>query len=448
MKCIYIENEIMKTKKICVMGMGYVGLTLSVILADVGFKVYGIESNEEIVKSLNKGVPHFYETQLEVLLTRHINNNLIINSSMPQESCDIYIISVGTPLLKSEKKPNINYITQALIDVSKHMSKGSMVILRSTLPVGTTRNIASPTLEKYSNLVVGKDFSLVFAPERTIEGKALIELRTNSQIIGGIDDSSISLAAEMFRKITPTVVTVSSLEAAETVKLIDNSYRDLKFAYANEIAILSEKMGMDAVEIINAANVHYPRNNIPVPSPGVGGACLSKDPHIFVNVANNYGYTPQLIKTARNLNEGIPSLIVQRVKKQLNDMGKDISNAKIMIVGFAFKGQPETSDMRDSTTLLLINELKKYNDIIFGYDPVVSKEEIEKLGIKYTSIENGSKNADCIMFMNNHSSYLNLDPLKIISNMNESCIIYDSWHIFDQKIFEDMNNVYYGGVGF
>lgn len=438
----------MTIKKICVVGMGYVGLTLSVVLADVGFKVYGIELNKEIVKLLNTSKPHFYETQLEFLLARHVNNNLLIDSVMPQESCDVYIISVGTPLLKNEKKPNINYIKQALIDVSKHMSKGCLIILRSTVPVGTTRNVAAPLLEKHSNLSGGKDFYLVFAPERTLEGKALIELRTNSQIIGGLDDHSVSLAAEIFRKITPTIVTVSSLETAEIIKLIDNSYRDIKFAYANEIAILSEKMGLDAGEIINAANIHYPRNNIPVPSPGVGGACLSKDPYILIDDAKYYGYTPQLIKTARALNECIPSLIVQRIKKQLDNMGKDISNSKIMIIGFAFKGQPETSDMRDSTTLWLINELKKYNDVIFGYDPIVPAEEIEKLGIKFTSVEKGSENADCIMFMNNHPSYSNLDPYKIISNMNNPCIFYDSWRVFDPKIFKDMKDVYYGGVGF
>ena len=171
-------------------------------------------------------------------------------------------------------------------------------------------------VEEESGLKVGKDFHFSFAPERTIEGKAIIELEENSQIIGGFDQESVDITSSLFRKITHTIVAVSNIEAAEMVKILDNTYRDIRFAYSNEIAIICEKLGLNAIELINAANVHYPRNNIPVPSPGVGGACLSKDPHILTYFSRISGYNPKLIEEGRNVNEKIPSLIVDRISER------------------------------------------------------------------------------------------------------------------------------------
>lgn len=438
-------------KNIVIMGMGYVGLTLSVILAKAGFKVYGIEKNKEVVSRLRKGDPHFHEKGLNILLQKSISDkSLEIYEEIPNKSIDVFIISVGTPLKKDSKEPNLEHIQNVLSDVGKTMKKGSLIVLRSTIPVGLSRTIAIPTLEKVSGLKAGKDFYFVFAPERTIEGKALTELESNSQIIGGFDEKSVSLASDIFHKITHTVVCVSSLESAEIIKLMDNTYRDVRFAYSNEVAMICEKIGVDATEVIKAANVHYPRNNIPFPSPGVGGACLSKDPYIMYDFADKRGYSPLLIKSAREINEFIPGQIVSRLKAKLEEKDKDIKNSKIFIIGFAFKGDPETSDIRDSTTLWFLNELKKEANLknICGFDPVIEKKEIEKLGIKVcNTIEEGCINADIVLFMNNHQSYLNIDPYKICSKMNKPAIFYDSWRMFEKKMFANISEVDYMGVG-
>ena len=431
------------------MGMGYVGLTLSVVLAKNGFKVYGIEIKKEIVENLKKGIPHFHEKRLKALLRQQQKlGNLKIRESLPNAKIDIYIICVGTPLKKESGTPNIDYIRNIVVNVANHMNQNSLIILRSTVPVGTSRNVVLPLLEKQSGLQAGKDFSFAFAPERTIEGNAILELETNPQIIGGFDEKSVSPASDLFRKLTPTVINVSSLEAAEMIKILDNTYRDVRFAYANEIAMICEKLNLDATELINAANTHYPRNNIPIPSPGVGGACLSKDPHILIDFAKKAGYGTKIVKESRRINEYIPVQIVKRIKTKLNEFNKDIKNVKIFIVGFAFKGEPETSDMRDSTTLWFLDELKKYASDIYGFDPVVDNEQFKHLGVKICdTMEEGYSNADVILFLNNHRSYLDLDPFEICSKMNEPAIFFDAWRMFEKELFKNIKGIHYMGVG-
>lgn len=436
-------------KKIATMGMGYVGLTLSVVLAKNGFKVYGIEVKKEIVENLKSGKPHFHETRLEALLRQQQKlGNLEIHESLPNEEIDVYIISVGTPLKKGSRTPNIEYIRDVVVNVANNMNQDSLIILRSTVPVGTSRNIVIPLLEKQSNLKAGNAFSFAFAPERTIEGKAIVELETNPQIIGGFDEKSVRLASDLFRKLTPTVINVSNLEAAEMIKILDNTYRDVRFAYANEVAMICEKLNLDATELINAANTHYPRNNIPAPSPGVGGACLSKDPYILIDFAKKAGYDAKIIEESRRINEYIPIQIVKRIKAKLEEFNKDIKKAKIFVVGFAFKGEPETSDMRDSTTLWFIDELKKYASNIYGFDPVIDNELLKHLGIKVCdTMEEGYSNADVILFLNNHKSYLDLDPFEICSKMNKPAIFYDAWRMFEEEMFRNIMDICYGGVG-
>ena len=435
---------------VAVMGMGYVGLTLSVVLARNGIKVHGIEVNEEVVSQLKEGVPHFQESGLQNLLINQQRNGMLdIETMLPEgEEIDAYIISVGTPLKSGSNEPNIEYIRNVVRDVARHLSPGSLVILRSTVPVGVSRNVVIPILEEESGLKVGKDFHFSFAPERTIEGKAIIELEENSQIIGGFDQESVDITSSLFRKITHTIVAVSNIEAAEMVKILDNTYRDIRFAYSNEIAIICEKLGLNAIELINAANVHYPRNNIPVPSPGVGGACLSKDPHILTYFSRISGYNPKLIEEGRNVNEKIPSLIVDRISETLDSLGKDISSSKIFIIGFAFKGNPETSDLRDSTTLWLLDILKDKCTNIFGYDPVVGEEEIAKLGVTYSDVPSGIVDADVVMLMNNHKSYSDFDLQKFAREMNNPGIIYDSWGMARLSHSEEIPGIEYFGVGF
>ena len=281
-----------KTRKIAVMGLGFVGLTLAVVMADSGFSVLGIETQEAVVELLRRGVPHFYELGLANQLRFHIGRQLQVETRLRPGECDVYIISVGTPVDENHQ-PVLQAVETAARDVGKALKPGDAVMLRSTVPVGTTRNFVLPILEQESGLRGGKDFSLVFAPERTVAGKAIKELRSLPQIIGALDLQGAEVAAAIFRELTPTIVMVDLPEAAEMVKLVNNTFRDTIFSFANEIALVCERYGLDAFKIIDAANEGYPRDPVPMPSPGVGGVCLKKDPICSSRLPRRGAWSPR-----------------------------------------------------------------------------------------------------------------------------------------------------------
>lgn len=431
------------TMKVCVVGLGYVGLTLAITLSDCGVIVYGVDSKKETVLSLRNGKPTISEKNVVSLLQKHLGTNLHILENIPEMDFDAYMICVGTPL-NSKNSPILDYIISASEETGTRLKKGQVVILRSTIPVGTTRNIVIPILEEKSNLKSGVDFDVVFAPERTAEGVALSELKTNPQIIGSLTSEGIEKTSLIFKQMTPTIIPVSSIETAEMMKLIDNTYRDVRFAYANEIAIICETLKLDAKECIEKANFQYPRNNIPMPSPGVGGPCLSKDPYILAHVASQYGYKPEIIAHSRWVNEYIPSFLAKKVVRKIEMMGGK-GNLKIFIIGFAFKGNPETGDIRNSPTLILVEELKKHFTNIVGYDPIVPTSDIENIGIKVTTIQKGFEDADCVVVMNNHESYHSLNMRELLRSASKPCVFVDCWSMF--RDLRKNKELIYTGVG-
>jgi len=431
--------------KINIVGLGYVGQTLAVVLADVGFEVYGSEKDEKTLDAIRKCQSHIKEPGINLLLKKHLNQNLFVGNpeEMYKNDVDAFIIAVTSPVDKKTKLPNVDIVKAAVYEIKDHLRPGQCVFLRSTVPVGTTRSIIKPILEE-SGLKAGEDFYLAFTPERTIEGSALKELRILPQVIGGINDKSVDEAAKIFRHTTPTIVCVSSLEAAELIKLLDNSYRDVRFAYANEVARYCEKIGLNTFEVVNATNQGYPRNNIPVPSPGVGGACLTKDPYILVDCARKVGETLNLISKAREINEQVTEHMVEELKKHGPLKGK-----RVFIAGFAFKGKPETNDMRESPTLDLVKHLSSENVFITGFDPCVEDEKIRSLGVEYVNnVEDGVKDVDVAIFMTNHDHFSNLDVKEIFSKMIKGGIIYDGWGLFKKQEVESLGLIYKGvGIG-
>ena len=441
------KSSDLKNKTVCVVGLGFVGLTLAIILADTGFKVIGYDVMQDMVNDINNGNPPFYEEGLSSLLKFHINKgNFRAVSSLKKEIHDIYIVSVGTPVDR-DHKPDIENIKKATIQIGKVLKNKDMVILRSTVPVGTTRDIILPILEKESNLKGGEAFYLAFAPERTVQGKALEELRSLPQIIGGLNKRSLDVASNFFSNLNTTIARMSSLEAAEMVKLVNNAYRDVTFAFANELAVTCDHWGIDPVNVINAANQGYPRNNIPVPSPGVGGPCLKKDPYIYIESVNDLSFKGGLSLCSRKINDYMSLFVFNKIDlfiKQ-NKIDQDI---KIFIVGFAFKGEPETSDVRDPTTVDLVKILKNKTDWhICGYDPVVSKDNVSRLDVAGCSIREGFKGADCVLIMNNHRSYIDMDILGLLELMNRPALFLDAWSLFPHKEIESVKGIFYGGLG-
>jgi UDP-N-acetyl-D-mannosaminuronic acid dehydrogenase len=434
--------------RIGVIGLGYVGLTIAISLAEVGYEVIGWDRCEDIRTSLQKGVPHIYEIGLESLLKVQLKKGRFIVGSSCDElrKCRVFLICVNTPVA-NDALPDLSQLEEAVIDLIDNLKPGDLVVVRSTVPVGTCRNVVKSIIEARTKYVAGKDFGLVFVPERTVEGRALEELRTLPQIIGGINDWSTEAASRIFSKLNPIIVRMDTLEEAEFVKLVNNTFRDVSFAFANEVAMMCEDYNLNAVKIIKAANSGYPRNIISLPSPGVGGPCLKKDPYIFVSTNKKNGML-SLAEIGRRTNEQVPKNIVRRLLDALQQCGKEPSGCSIFVLGFAFKGEPETIDMRESPTLDLVAALRNKVRTIYGYDPIVPRVNIEEMGIPWKGAEEGFVDTDAVLFMNNHHSFASMDIYRLVERMNRPAIFFDGWSLFDSDEIERIAGVRYMGLGY
>lgn len=435
-------------KKISVVGMGYVGLTLALTFSDLGFKVIGVEKREKVLGELEKGKAHFYEAGLEDILHRELGKGFRFVRDVEDAKSDIYIISVGTPV-DSGRVPDFSSLNEISQKIGKILKIKDLVIFRSTVSPGTIRNLVIPILESVSGLKAGDDFYVSFAPERTIEGRALEELRTLPQVIGGFDSESAILTANLFKIMSPQIILVKSLEIAEMVKLANNLCRDVNFAFANELALICDKFNIDTHEVINAANFGYPRDHIALPSPGVGGYCLTKDPYILSDATKRLGYSPQILEVARRINEQMPQYVVSQVEKFLKVTKKDIRSVKFCILGVAFKGKPDTSDIRFSPTIDVLNTLREKGAKNFHcYDAVVDRKVVEGLGVHFTDITKGFLDADCVLIMNNHPSFIKLDILNLLEYAASPVMFMDTWRIFSPEKILKQKGVKYSNLGF
>lgn len=440
------QRSEVKIKTVAVMGLGYVGLTLALTLNEFGIRVIGVDTNPNVVDTLKNGKPHFYEKGLESLLGKHVNKNLILSTNLQENDSDIFIVCVGTPV---DEHGNVeeNYLTSAVREVGKVLKPHDLVILRSTVPIGTCRNIVLPILEQESGLHADRDFFIAFAPERTVEGKALEELLTLPQVIGGYNKQSLDSASQLFQIFTHTIVSAESLEEAEAVKLLNNTFRDVSFSFSNEVAQMCDGFDLNARNIIRAANEGYVRNPIPYPSPGVGGACLVKDPYLYAASAKIGGYNAKLPIISREINESMIEFIARKVDVFCEKHGKDPATVKLFLVGMAFKGTPETSDIRHSTSVDILRKLQEnYNNIVI-YDPVAHAYDLKSLGAAIvTDIEAGFADADCVLVLNNHPSYSELDIYALTETMRAPSMLFDPWGMYRKEQLRNRDGVRYTGL--
>jgi len=412
---------------VCIMGMGYVGLTLGAVMSNKGFDVHGVEINPATLEIIRQGRAHFYEANLDALIRRGIKlGKLHVHEEIPEGiPFDAFIITVGTPL-DEEGKPRMDMVENVTNGICRRMRDGAMVILRSTVKLGTSLNVVRPKLD-----ATGKAYDLCFCPERTVEGKALEELVALPQIVGGLNEESTARAMSMFRRLTPMIVKVSSLMTAELIKLLDNSYRDLSFAFGNEVALISEAAGLDGQEVIRSANMGYPRTNIAKPG-FVGGPCLEKDPHILIDSLKGYNVVPELIKKGREINEGMVDYVFESVMKSLAPKKKPV----VSLMGLAFKGQPDTDDLRGSLALRMIRLFRerKPDAVLRGQDYVCSDVMIRSTGIEPADDVEAFRGADAVIIMNNHRKYFTLDIEQRALLLNKSALVYDCWNVFQSNL--------------
>jgi len=433
--------------KVCVLGMGFIGLTLAATLAETGIEVLGVDIIPEVIDSLKRKECYFFEPGLKESVKKYGGKNLIFSTAISDKSCNYYVICVGTPIDQGTGKPRLEYIEKASRSILPFLKKGDTLILRSTVPVGTSRNLVARMIESETRLKPGKDIYFGFVPERTVEGNALYEQKYIPQIVGALNKESGKKIEKLFSSFNKQLILVPDIEHAELCKIIDNTYRDVTFAYANQMSMICEELGLDFHIIRQACNNNYNRNNIPASSPGVGGACLTKDPYILIDLCNKLNINMELIKSARAINEVTVFNLAKKALKRLTALGKNIFSAKIFIMGFAFKGEPETSDMRFSTTIDLVNYLKPFCSNLYGYDAVSSKDMIEEMGVRTCSIEDGFKDADVVIIMNSHESHMKLNIKKLAALSNDPLIFIDCWNLYEKNKIAKFTNVIYSSIG-
>lgn len=435
-----------RDRNICIIGLGYVGLTLGVAMADAGFRVHGIEINSKVLDALNRGRAHFSERGLDAKLAAHLASGAFTfgDKLTPSDQITAYIVTVGTPV-GDDKRARFDAIYSVCERISNVLKDGDLVILRSTVRVGTTREVVKPLLDR-----TGRAYDLAFCPERTLEGKALVELCSLPQIVGGMDDDATFRASQLFSFMTPSVVRVRDPETAEMAKLINNTQRDFLFAFANEVAAMCEAARISAHEVISAGNIGYPRASLPVPGP-VGGPCLEKDPYILAESIERFGFAPQLALSARHWNEQLPIKSISRVSRLWRAKAKSgASPQKIALLGLAFKGRPETDDLRGSLALPIIEALRGEfpNAEIQGWDAVVSSENIERLGIQAAAnVEDAFTGADITIIQNNHECFTQLPYGTLLPRMNKPGLLYDFWNTYGENFAGPPDGIFCTGLG-
>lgn len=412
--------------RIGVIGLGYVGLTLAIAAADNGVDAYGVEVNQHIKDCLSKNHAHFFEPGLDALIKRHNHETFHCVEEFPEDKqFDAFIITVGTPLLKGEKRPNFEYIKSALQSI-KHIYTGDqLVILRSTVSVGTTRNVVLPFLAQLCGRPE-EEILIGMCPERTVEGKAVEELTHLPQIISGSNEEALEIAQKFFRHMTPYVIPVSSLEEAELVKLYCNTYRDMTFALGNAFCMAAQTFGVDGLSVIKHANQGYARSNIALPG-FVAGPCLEKDVYILINNMPACD-SKDFIMSGRKFNESLEDIVVKWVEKRI---GAPENGKVVALSGMAFKGQPETSDLRGSSSVYIAEKLRNCGYHLHLHDFVALPKELASLnlGEVFEDVYDASRDASVLMVLNNHKGYFNLQEREELLHSKNGFAILDAWGV-------------------
>lgn len=408
-------------KKIAVIGIGRVGLPLSLVFAEVGFKVFGIDVNENLIKTLNRGKMPFLEEGAPPLLKKHLNKNFTpSNSFSVAKNCDYIILTLGTPV-DENMNPSLIQIDSALTSLKNYLKPGQVLILRSTVSPGTTEYVKG-FLDKIKGIKVGKNFYLAFCPERIAEGKAIEELKEIPQITGGIDKKSTQKAIELFEAFGIKCLPTDNL-SAELAKLFTNMYRYISFAIANEFMVIASSYYRDIYHIVNLVNQDYKRGGLAVPGL-TAGPCLFKDGFFLVN---DLPYI-DLISTSWKINEAIPLFLVRRIQERMN-----LENKKVVVLGLAFKANID--DTRESLSLKTKKALEREGARVLLHDPHIKEYNFD--------LNKLLKDADLIFIATPHNWYLkNLTPYKIKKLAKKNCLVCDIWNIFKtNKIIFSLNGV-------
>lgn len=406
------------TKSICVVGLGYIGLPTAVMFANHGIKVHGVDVNPAAVKSIQEKKLHIEENGLQERLNKAVDEGFLTASTTPQEA-DVFIVAVPSPI-NPDNTANLEYVRQATASIVPYVRKGNLVILESTVPPKTVEHIMLPELIK-ANLEFGVDLFVAHSPERVIPGRIFEELVNNDRIVGGIDPVSAQMTKELYQTFVNGTIHLTDATTAELVKVMENTYRDVNIAFANELAKMAEKLDVNIWEAIKFANYH-PRVNVHFPGPGVGGHCIAVDPWFLVELG---GEQAQIIHLSRNTNDSMPSYTAQRTQAILNE--NKIAGGKVAVLGLAFKGNVD--DMRESPSTIVIDELQNLGLEVISYDPHIKEN---KHATQTQSLEEATKDADIIVVLTDHNEFKAMEAAAITVKTKivfdtKNCLNRDKW---------------------
>jgi UDP-N-acetyl-D-mannosaminuronic acid dehydrogenase len=401
--------------KVCVIGLGYIGLPIASLLATKGLKVHGVDINSKILEKLNQGEIHIYEPGLDTIVKSALLSKNLQVSDTPQAS-DIFIIAVPTPL-SNDNIPDISYVKSAICSLAPYVSSGNLLIIESTIPVGTTEKVAfwlenlRPDLYidnvNSENILSNSDSVFIaHCPERVLPGKTVEELITNDRIIGGISPASAHKAKLLYQKFVSGEMFITDARTAELCKLTENAFRDVNIAFANELSMICQELNINVWELIKLANRH-PRVNILEPSPGVGGHCIAVDPWFIVASAPKQA---NLIKMARQVNKKKTEYIVQQVKQQVVSLNSPI----IACLGLAFKA--DIDDLRESPSVKIVEQLVASSlGKIMVVEPYINQlpPSLNNFDIELTSLEIAINEANLILILVNHKQFYSI-PQKML----------------------------------
>lgn len=429
------ENILSASANVGIIGMGYVGLPLAVEVAKAGFSVKGFEISAERVDMLNNGENYIGDVNDNELRSLVRDGKLLSTVDFEGVSgCDIVIVCVPTPL-DVFKQPDLSYIVNASREISKYMKTGTLVVLESTTFPGTTEDIMKPILEQ-TGKVCGEDFFLAFSPERVDPGNQSFKTGNTPKVVGGCGEKSTSLAKAFYEKVLHApIFVVNSPREAEMTKILENTFRIVNIALANEMAIVAERMGINIWEVIDAASTK-PFGFMPFyPGPGVGGHCIPIDPFYLTYIARKYDYHTRLIELAGEINNSMPEYVVERLMKLLNAHKKCLNGSKVILIGLAYKN--EISDLRESPTLDILRILEENGALVDIVDPYIRHFDWQGAKRETSDLTNNLLSmSDAVVITTAHAK--NIDYGLIVDN---APLVLDTRSILRKFGLEERENV-------
>jgi UDP-N-acetyl-D-mannosaminuronic acid dehydrogenase len=404
--------------RICVIGLGYIGLPTAVMLANAGHEVIGVDINQKVVENTNNGVTMIKEPDFNELFQQAISSGRLRAQAKIPES-DAFLICVPTPFSKEDDSNTLAYVKEAMKNLIPMLKGGNIVILESTVPPGTTIGLLKNTLES-TGLIAGKDFYLAYCPERLLPGNMVYEIINNDRIVGGIDQESAEKGKEIYGSFVKGQIITTDATTAEFVKVAENTYGAVNLGMVNELAQMCEKLGINVRKALQMANRH-PRVRFMDPGPGVGGHCVPVDPWFLVRISPDHS---GVIKAALEVNESMPLHVVSLVKDALLEAGIVVSGAKIVVLGVSYK--KNVNDIRESPAIQVIKELQKLGCQIVACDPIVDDFFIPLVSDVGVAV-NG---ANAIVLITDHDSFRDLDLEKLGQSM-ATRILVDTRNVFN-----------------